>query len=239
MRLTFLGTRGQIEPRTRRHRRHTVLLIEHRWRRILIDAGEDWLGRLQRIAPHAIVITHAHWDHMEALGDGVDCPVYATAVTWKHIAGFPIKERHTVRPGRRFTLWGVGFTAVAVEHSVRCPAVGFRIDAGGKPFFYVPDIALLPNPRRVLAGVELYIGDGARMKRPLVREQRGERTGHASIYEQVRWCGEAGVQQMLITHCGSEIVAGDERKLGPQLQRWADEYGMQARFAYDGMQWEV
>jgi len=37
--LTFLGTRGEIEARTRRHRMHTSLLVSHRGARVMIDCG--------------------------------------------------------------------------------------------------------------------------------------------------------------------------------------------------------
>jgi ribonuclease BN (tRNA processing enzyme) len=59
----FLGTRGEIDARTRRHRMHTSLLVSYRGADVMIDAGLDWLGKLKRVAPHAIVLTHAHSDH--------------------------------------------------------------------------------------------------------------------------------------------------------------------------------
>ena len=77
--LTFLGTRGEIEARSRRHRRHSALLVEHKNARIMIDCGADWLGRLDAIAPTAIVLTHAHLDHVGGLAHGVQCPIYATS----------------------------------------------------------------------------------------------------------------------------------------------------------------
>lgn len=45
MKLVFLGTRGSIEPRSRRHRRHTSTLVSYRRKRVLIDCGEDWRGK--------------------------------------------------------------------------------------------------------------------------------------------------------------------------------------------------
>ena len=51
MRLTFLGTRGEIDARTRRHRMHTSLLVSYRGANVMIDAGLDWLGKLKRVGP--------------------------------------------------------------------------------------------------------------------------------------------------------------------------------------------
>src|SRR5207249_11598356 len=63
MKLTFLGTRGEIEARTRRHRMHSSLLVTHRGKKVMIDCGLDWLGKFQRLHLDAIVLTHAHPDH--------------------------------------------------------------------------------------------------------------------------------------------------------------------------------
>jgi ribonuclease BN (tRNA processing enzyme) len=43
MTLTFLGTRGNIDVRTRRHRRHTSTLVSYQGKRVMIDCGTDWL----------------------------------------------------------------------------------------------------------------------------------------------------------------------------------------------------
>ena len=46
IRLHFLGTRGEIELRSRRHRRHSALLVQCQEARIMLDCGADWLGRV-------------------------------------------------------------------------------------------------------------------------------------------------------------------------------------------------
>src|SRR5436309_6280374 len=85
MKLTFLGTRGEIEARTRRHRMHTSLLVSYRGAREMSDCGLDWLGKLKRVAPNAIVLTHAHPDHAWGLKRGAPCPVYAPESTWQEL----------------------------------------------------------------------------------------------------------------------------------------------------------
>jgi len=98
--LTFLGTRGEIEIRSRRHRRHSALLVEHKNTRIMIDCGADWLGRLHTIAPSAIVLTHAHLDHAGGLIHGAPCPVYATRETQRLLKSWP----SSINNSRRMTL---------------------------------------------------------------------------------------------------------------------------------------
>ncbi len=57
MKIVFLGTRGNIDAKTRRHRRHTITLIAHKRTRVMIDCGVDWLGKMPSINPRAI-FTH-------------------------------------------------------------------------------------------------------------------------------------------------------------------------------------
>jgi phosphoribosyl 1,2-cyclic phosphodiesterase len=73
MKLTFIGTRGEIDLRTRRHRMHTSLLVSYRAANVMIDASLDWLGKLKRVSPSALVLTHAHPDHAWGFGERMEC----------------------------------------------------------------------------------------------------------------------------------------------------------------------
>jgi ribonuclease BN (tRNA processing enzyme) len=236
MKITFLGTRGNIELKSRRHRRHSAILIQLGPRRVMVDCGADWLGRVDMLAPDAIVLTHAHPDHADGLRHGAPCPVYAPAATWELIAGCPIQDRRTLAPGMPEVIAGVTFCACPVQHSLRCPAVGYRIGIGRTGLFYVPDVAAIPGHREVLAGSPLFVGDGATITRPILRKHDGALLGHASIRTQLGWCRDAGVSCAVFTHCGSEIVGGDERRLGARIRALARERGVRARIAYDGLE---
>jgi phosphoribosyl 1,2-cyclic phosphodiesterase len=128
---------------------------------------------------------------------------------------------------------GVPFKAIPVEHSIRAPAVGYRVSVHGGSFFYVPDVAVLPNASDVLRGIDIYIGDGATMRRPLVRKRDGVLIGHASVVAQLCWCEQAGIRRAIFTHCGAPVVRGDARKLNAALRRLGREHGIEASFAYD------
>jgi phosphoribosyl 1,2-cyclic phosphodiesterase len=232
--LTFLGTRGEIDIRSRRHQRHSSLLVQRDAARIMIDCGTDWLGRLHRIAPTAIVLTHAHPDHAAGLAEGAPCPVYATRETWKLIRRFPIEDRRRLPLKKSITIDGIRFQAFPVEHSIRAPAVGYRVSAHDRSFFYLPDVAGLPNASGVLRGIDVYIGDGATIRRPIVRKRNGTLIGHAPILTQLGWCKRGRVRRAIFTHCGSPIVCGDTRKLNAALRQLGREHGIEARFACDG-----
>ncbi len=232
--LTFLGTRGGIKIRSRWHQRHSALLIEHKAARIMIDCGTDWLGRLDGIAPTAIVLTHAHPDHAGGLAQGAPCPVYATRQTLRLVRRFPICDRRSMPLKKSLAIGGLRFTAYPVQHSISAPAVGYRVSANAEAFFYLPDVARLPNPAEALCGVGVYIGDGATLRHSMVRVKDGRLIGHAPITIQLDWCAKANVRRAIFTHCGSPIVRGDARALSATIRKLGRERGIYARLACDG-----
>jgi phosphoribosyl 1,2-cyclic phosphodiesterase len=240
MELRFLGTRGEIEARSKRHRMHSSLLVTDKIGGIMIDCGDDWKNRIKKLAPDAIVLTHAHPDHAGGLKNGAPCPVFATSETWERLKRYAISDRRLIFPHKPFHLGSTVFEAVPVEHSLRAPAVGFRLRQDqGSGIFYVPDVASIANSTRVLSHTAVYIGDGATILRPILRKRGDVLIGHASMASQLKWCHQAGVAQAIFTHCGSQIVAGDEQKALADLRERGRHHGIEVRLAYDGLEISV
>ncbi len=236
MKLTFLGTRGEIEARTALHRMHSCLMVNDR---ILVDCGADWIDKLKALHPQAIILTHAHLDHAGGLKKGAACPVYATAQTWDGLERYPIREREKIIPRRPVRIGNVELEAFVVEHSLIAPAVGYRITAGGVAVFYVPDLVSIRERHDALSGIRLYIGDGASIIRPILRRRGEVLIGHASIRDQLDWCHEEGTSHIVITHCGSQIVKTDASTATARVQALGRERGVQVRIAYDGLELTV
>jgi len=235
MKLTFLGTRGEIEKRTRRHRMHTSLMVSYRGTDVMIDCGLDWLGKFERLHPKAIVLTHAHPDHAWGLRNGAPCPVHAPQKTWQSLTRCRIEDRHLIKERTPTKICGITFEAFSVEHSILAPAVGYRLSAGRACIFYVPDLVFIHDHTAALKNVQVYIGDGATVTRSFIRKRGETLIGHSPIRTQLTWCEKEGVPQAIVTHCGSEIVTGDEDKLSAKLRVMASERGVDMRIAYDGM----
>jgi hypothetical protein len=104
----------------------------------MIDCGADWLGKFQSVFP-CIVLTHGHDDHAKGLANGAPCPDYATAETWELISKYTLTDRRIMLPRTPLPIDELIFAAFPVDHSLRAPAVGYRMTAGRYSFFYVPD----------------------------------------------------------------------------------------------------
>jgi phosphoribosyl 1,2-cyclic phosphodiesterase len=201
----------------------------------MIDCGADWRNALKSVAPSAIVLTHGHPDHAFGLAKGAPCPVYATKETWSLIDRYPLDDRRIVKPRAPFVIGGVRFEAFPVQHSIRAPAVGYRVSGDGSVFFYVPDLAAIRHQHEALRGLDFYVGDGASIVRSMVRARDRVLIGHAPIRAQLSWCEAEGVARAIFTHCGSGIVKSDTRRIEARVKGLGEEHGVVASVAYDGL----
>lgn len=238
MKVVFLGTRGFINAKNRRHWRHTSTLISYKQTQILIDCGIDWQNKVFDLPVDAIVITHAHADHAEGLKYGSPACVYATKESWHIMDDYAIhkEQKHTINMRKPFTIGSITLEAFRVEHSLCAPGVGFRVTAGKNTVFIVHDVISIEMQQQALQNIDLYIGDGATITRSIMRRSHDHLIGHTTIRNQLNWCQDQSVPRAVFTHCGSQIVKGDERKLGAQVRGLGKERDVEAEIAHDGME---
>lgn len=240
MKLIFLGTRANIQHRSDEHFFNAACLVIYRSTCVLIDCGSDWVGNVNNIRPQpqGIIITHAHPDHVAGLDDHVTYSVYALKETFNVIKNYHLHRRCVIKPRKPFVIGDLVIEAFRVEHALNAPAVGYRITAGKKSIFYVPDLVFIKQSQAALRGVDLYIGDGARISHPLVRHNDGHLLGHTTIAHQLEWCRKYKVPRAMFTHCGSEIVT-KSTIAKKKIQGFGKEFGVRVSVACDGVMVDV
>ncbi len=222
MKLIFLGTKGEIEESSKKHKYHSSLLIKYKKFKLLIDHGiisED----LKKIKPDAILITHAHPDHYiwTKKDYETDILVYLTKETLNY-GKFKPKNFKVIKPRKKFTVGHLKIFGYKVIHSIKCPAIGFRINN----IIYNPDLIDIINKNKILKNINYYIGDGSCFKANLIRKKNNKLFGHARIITQINWCKKFNIKNIIFTHFGKEIIE-NEQKIKQKIPK--------AIFAYDNM----
>jgi len=226
--LVFLGTKGEIEKSSSRHRYHSSLLLVSEGVKLLIDYGVLHQYSLEEIDPEAILITHAHPDHYLWLEEEVrtEIPVYLTRETLDYGKFKPINPK-IIEPGAEFAIAPFTCLPYRVLHSVRCPAVGYKIRTPEKTILYNPDLVDIVDKESILEGASYYIGDGSAIRANLVRRRGDQIFGHARIMTQVNWCRKHGIPNIIFTHLGEETIEEEEAFRAEHAE---------VTLAYDGME---
>lgn len=227
--LTFLGTKGEIEEYSKDHKYHSSLLLTSQKVRLLIDYGTLHRYELEELDPCAILITHAHPDHYIWLKKEVETetPIYLTKETFDY-GEFRPKNCKVIQQDEKFKLPPFEILPYKVLHSIRCPAVGFRIRTSDeKTLLYNPDVVNISDKDRILEGVDCYIGDGSSVKKSLVRRRGDKIFGHTRVTTQINWCKKHNIDKVIFTHLGKEAIEKEEE--------FKKEYP-EVLLAYDGME---
>jgi ribonuclease BN (tRNA processing enzyme) len=232
MKLKFLGTKGEIEEKTARHKFHSSLLLEDKGFRLLIDHGLK-SEKLVSIKPNAILITHAHPDHFIWLkkDESYKGKIYLTAEAQK-AAKFQ-KNFKIIKVNEWFKIGPFRILAYKVLHSLLAPAVGFKIK-NSQTIIYNPDLVVAED-KDVLKDVDLYVGDGSSVKSNLVRRKGNKLFGHTRIQTQINWCKDYKIKKIIFTHLGKEALKIGDKKLEKSLA----QEGLEIKIAHDSMVFEL
>ncbi len=242
MNIRFYGTKGNVAETSKAHSGHSAFVLEDEGFRLLCDFGENRKGLLPKIRPDAIFVSHAHPDHGWGLWEGTDLPVHASAVTHDLLRELPLTRRVTLEPEAPVDIGPFRLSAHPVIHSVRCPGIGARIEAGGLTVVYAGDIVAFENPEAALTGCDLYIGDGSTLRGSLVRRHpSGVLLGHTTVRAQLGWLSRFGVLRAIFSHFGKGPIEMGEAALGAALEELSAEKppGCSVTGASDGLELEV
>ncbi len=218
MLLHFYGTKGYVEEESPAHRGHSGFVIESSGFRLLCDFGQNRKGLLEKIAPDAIFVSHAHPDHAWGLEEGTELPVYASAITHELTRDFSVRRRFVLEPGKSEKVGPWRLTGHPAVHSVRCPCVAARVETPEGVFVYSGDIVSFERPAEALAGARLYIGDGSTLTGSLVRRHpSGALIGHTTVRAQLGWLARESVPRAIFSHFGKGPIEMGESALAEKL----------------------
>lgn len=239
MRVTLLGTGGSAgvpmlggadgsgdwgecdpaEPRNRRGR--ASILIEAEGAAVLVDTSPDMRAQLLdcRVARvDALVLTHAHADHILGLDDVrglnriVDRPLQAFATRetlaelekrfeyafrpWQPPGFFrPVLERRVVAPGEDFRAAGLAFHAFSQDHGF-VTTLGLRVGAFG----YSTDVVELDGAAyAALRGVDTWV---------VGCFQRAPHRTHGWLDRVLGWAERVAARRTVLTHMGPDLDWG-------------------------------
>ncbi|MBM3706202.1 MAG: hypothetical protein FJW66_06740 [Actinobacteria bacterium] len=269
MKFSFHGTKGEIEEENSRHRYHSSLEVTGTDGSIIIDFGEKHSEMLSGMINDfdGLLITHAHPDHYvwtKRDEPAITIPVYLTEKALNYGIKRPVNPV-VIEPGVTFNIKQFEITPFDVIHSIRCPAVCFKItwsrkkEASAKTetaeiqngkklkedmkeiknIIYAPDILDTRLPKEeVLEEIDMLVADGSSFDVNLVRKRDGMLYGHAMIRTIANWCLKYKIPELIVTHCGKQIVTGDEKFF---TERINDISGgnLAFRIAYDGLEMEI
>lgn len=238
----FPGTRGEIKESSSIHQYHSSLVIKYKKTSTLIDFGTKYNPQLiKNIADFDfILITHAHPDHYiwtVEEENRIDIPVYLTKVTLDYGKYKPVSYG-IIESDREYKLKDLEVTAYKVIHSLRCPAVGYRIK-GDRTIVYAPDILDFEEDKgMVLKSTDVLIADGSSLNINMTRYREGKLFGHTRIKTIIGWCKKYDISRLIVTHCGKQMVTMDKEELVKKLQEYA-EGKVNITTAYDGYRTEI
>ena len=228
MKLTFLGTGTSCgvpvigcqckvcqsdDPHDKRTR--CSVLVETDETRLLIDCGPDFR---QQILPQpfrkidAILITHAHYDHMGGMDDirpycqFGEINVYADAVACQGMLemlpycfaehrypGVPAIGLHEIHAGEGFRIGDIDVMPVRVMHG-RLPILGYRFGC----FAYITDMKTIDDDQLpLLRDVKVLVVNALRFDKP--------HHSHQLVDDAVAFAERVGAERTFLIHSCHDI----------------------------------
>jgi phosphoribosyl 1,2-cyclic phosphate phosphodiesterase len=241
--LPRLGCKCEIctskDPKDTRWR--PVILVN---KSVLIDCGPDIYHQLRKIENgkwkienlKALIITHAHFDHILGYYDithlynrAPELKLYLTQPTLnglRRIHPYPLTpfKPEVIRPPEAWEIERTKFTFIPVKHD-SFPTWGIKMKER-KLVAYLPDVKKLPKEqRRTCSGVHLLILDGSSLGKA------GQTRIHQNILEGIELGKRLKAKQVYFTHIGHKT--GKHQELEKIVQK---EGGKNYHIAFDGLE---
>jgi len=213
MKLTFLGTRGEVEKSSKFHKNNSAIRLETHDKVILLDFGASWQGKLKFINPDYIWISQPYPEHALGLkGEETDIPVFMSKETSDKLpeSQFPLKNRQIVEGNFKF--------GSIVANQISTSGLVIETDEGKVGYF--PSILDSPD-KSLLKELSIYIGDGSSLTKDIVKNVKGKRVGHKSMVAQLK---QIPTRKIIFTHLGEETIKMKHEELIQKMSELNKEF---------------
>lgn len=229
MKITVLGTRGEIEPTAPYHARHSGILIDDF---LMFDLGQK---EFLSYKPSYIFITHLHPDHAYFVRTNmIDLDFQTKIFAPESFKNLPI---HVLT--KKFSCGPYTIIPIPTEHSIKVKSQAYLIQKGDERILYTGDMFWINKKyQRKLKKLDLviteasFIREGGMIRRD--KAHKGRPYGHAGIPTLIRFF-KPYTYSILFMHFGSWFYENGARNARLKFEKLACTYNMEILVGYDGM----
>lgn len=236
MRLYFLGTKGIEDKGNEEHNKDSSLLIEHSDKSILINWGES---HKDETLPDVdwVLLTHGYLNCVGGITKEKfsDTPIYMNRSTAEILKDVGLKNTVIFNDDavETYELGPFTVTTIPAMHSINNPVTSYKVK-GDNTLLYCSNVLWIRNRTEAFKGVDVYVGDGTNQSRSIVRKQKGDIYGSASILAQLKWCKIEDVERAIFTHFGTDTISdGDDTSIRLVTSKFKND--VEFIYATDGM----
>lgn len=230
MKITILGTRGEVKPSAPYHVRHSGVLIDDC---LLFDLGQK---EFLTYNPSHIFITHLHPDHAFFVRDTqqishISAPIFAPE-KYKGMSLSILSKAYTVGPYK--------ITPVPTMHSLKVKSQGYIIQKGKQKIFYSGDMfwiekkywGKLKNLDLVITEAS-FVREGGAIRRSKDTDNISTPYGHAGVPNLIRFFKQC-TSTIVFMHFGSWFYELGAQKSRAKLTKIGRDNGVEVIVGYDG-----
>jgi len=195
--------------------------------------GIAGMAGVYHLKPKYVLIEHMGEDALGGLHElkGLNPIVFASAETWSwlrdnykslglkgdfdDVYGFP---RYLIKADQPFNVNDIYEVTPIEVTKQENSALGFRIKLGDQVIWHCSDLLKIPDAKKALSDINIYIGDGSTDQ------------GHASMEEQIKWAQSSDVEKIYFTQIGHLGKTHDE------LRQFVMDMAPNAEVMFDGME---
>lgn len=228
MKITVLGTRGEIEESAPYHSKKSGVLLNDT---LLLDIGDK---KFLEYNPRSILISHLHPDHAYFVRHhekpNIEVPIYAPE-KYDNLAIHVTNEP--------FTIDGYSIAPIPTIHSLKVKSNAYLITYKEKRVLYTGDMIWIEKEYHHLFGnLDLVITEGSYMRRGgLVRRKDEKIYGHSGIPDLIHLFKNY-TSKILFIHFGAWFYK-DIQKARRDFNKLAKENNLEIIVGYDGLEIEI